>query len=190
MAPENKDFFNDLYEIRSEEEENKEVGEIFGMGGRREETGYKWIIEKEFEKSVENIISEYISPEPFLKKVTGGSGYMVPSMYQLEVAVGVIMQKEMEVNHQPIKKEYFDIEHTHPKKGSMILVQMVSMDKEGLEKLFGYKFEKLISEYPEYFEIKDLDGYDEKLDSYFKFSFLMNMPQREQNSFLKDADSR
>ena len=197
MAPENKDFFNDLSEIRRAEENirNNEakseiVGQIFGMGGRREVTGYKWLIQKEFEQSVENFLSDYISPESFLKKVTGGPGYTVPSMDLLEEGVGLMIQDEIKVKQQPIQKEYYDIVYTGSNRYSMILAQMVSMTKEGLEKIFGYKFEELISEFPEYFEIKELDENEERSDPYFKFISLRNMPHKEQNSFLKDADSR
>ena len=40
------------------------------------------------------------------------------------------------------------------------------------------------------YEIKELDENEERSDPYFKFISLRNMPHKEQNSFLKDADSR
>ena len=188
MAPENKDFIDEVIGIIDTEEESEKIEEIFGMGGRREGTGYKWMIEREFERSFLKVASEHIIPDSFLKRITGGPGYKVASRYGLELGIGSVMQNNMEVKSQPIQKEFFEIMDTSLKGDSMVLVQMVSIEKEGLEKIFDSKLEKLISEYPQYFEIQDLSEYGE-CDTDVKFSFLMNMPQKEQNSFLKEGDS-
>lgn len=198
MAPENKGFIHQIkelrgleYELRNKEEESEKIGEVLGMGGNIEETGYKWSIQKEFENNLIRSLSEYVAPEPFFKRITtGGCGYKVSNRRELDWGVAAAMENSIEVKLQSIQKEFFEILDAGTKEeGSMLLVQMLSMKEKGLEKILGYKFEKLLSEYPEYFEIQDLSEYSGANDKYTKFSFLMNMPQKEQNSFLKDADS-
>lgn len=189
MAPENKDFISDITELRKAEEESENVGEIFGMGGNIEETGYKCRVRKAFESKIISSLSDYIIPDSFLKKITGGPGYKVSNRRELDWGVAAAMENRLEVDSQPVQKEYFEILGSDLREGSTLLVQMVSMKEKELEKILGYKFEKLLSEYPEYFEIQDLKESRGTVDTDVKFSFLLNMPQKEQNSFLKDADS-
>ena len=189
MAPENENYIGELSELKNSEEESSRIGEIFEMGGRVKQTGYKWKIEKEFRNNFVDMVSDYVVTDSFIT-IGRARGYKIEGNKSgLEYNVALAMEKDLEVNSKPIKKEFFEILDSDLQKDSTLLVQMVSMKKGDLEKITGVQFSKLLSEYPEYFEIVDITDDIDMCNANVKFDYLMTMPDEERNSFLKDANS-